>query len=81
MPYISAIVGYPACAKDPERAIEINQTAVEKLANWLKPQQKLVIFFNIIYKGTIKKFVILKKIQKAIFPDNLLAEPPPPLPG
>ena len=40
--HLAAIVGYPACAKDPERAIEINQTSVEKVTSWMKPHQKLV---------------------------------------
>ena len=40
--HLAAIVGYPACAKDPEKAVEINQTSVEKLAGWIKPGQKLV---------------------------------------
>ena len=40
--HLAAIVGYPACAKEPERAVEINQTAVEKLAGWIRQDQKLV---------------------------------------
>jgi len=40
--HLSAIVGYPACKKEPENAIAINQTSTEFVASILKPNQRLV---------------------------------------
>jgi nucleoside-diphosphate-sugar epimerase len=40
--HLSAIVGYPACKKEPERAVAINQTSTEFIASILKKGQRLV---------------------------------------
>lgn len=40
--HLSAIVGYPACAKEPERAVAINQTSSEYIASILKPGQRMI---------------------------------------
>merc|ERR1712048_257699 len=40
--HLSAIVGYPACKKEPEAAVAINQTSTEFIASILKPTQRLI---------------------------------------
>ena len=39
--HLSAIVGYPACKKEPEAAVAINQTSTEFIASILKPTEKM----------------------------------------
>ena len=40
--HLAAIVGYPACKKEPELAKSLNQTCVEQLVQWLRPDQRVV---------------------------------------
>ena len=40
--HLAAIVGYPACKKEPELAVALNQTCVEQLVEWLRPEQRVV---------------------------------------
>jgi len=40
--HLSAIVGYPACKKEPEAAVAINQTSTEFIASILKPTQRMI---------------------------------------
>merc|ERR1711970_209198 len=40
--HLSAIVGYPACKKEPEAAVAINQTSTEFIASILKPEQRMI---------------------------------------
>lgn len=40
--HLAAIVGYPACKKEPEASIAINQTATEFIASILKPEQRMI---------------------------------------
>lgn len=40
--HLSAIVGYPACLKEPENAVAINQTSTEFIASILKPNQRMI---------------------------------------
>lgn len=40
--HLSAIVGFPACKKEPENAVAINQTSTEFVASILKPGQRMI---------------------------------------
>jgi len=40
--HLAAIVGYPACKKEPELAKALNQTCVEELVGWLRPEQRVI---------------------------------------
>jgi len=40
--HLAAIVGYPACKKEPELAVALNQTCVEQLVEWMKPEQRVI---------------------------------------
>lgn len=40
--HLAAIVGYPACKKEPDNAIAINQTSTEYIASILKPGQRMI---------------------------------------
>lgn len=40
--HLSAIVGFPACKKEPENAVNINQISTEFIASILKPNQRMV---------------------------------------
>lgn len=40
--HLSAIVGFPACAKEPENAMNINQKSTEFIASILKPNQRMI---------------------------------------
>ena len=40
--HLAAIVGYPACAKDPEEARQINEEGTANIVNNLRPDQRLV---------------------------------------
>jgi len=40
--HLAAIVGYPACKKEPELAVALNQTCVEQLVEWLRPDQRVI---------------------------------------
>jgi len=40
--HLAAIVGYPACKKEPELAVKLNQTCVEQLVEWLRPEQRVI---------------------------------------
>jgi len=40
--HLAAIVGFPACKKEPEMALALNQTCVEKLVEWLRPEQRVI---------------------------------------
>lgn len=39
---LAALVGAPACDADPERAVAVNQTHVEQIARWKRPEQCLL---------------------------------------
>lgn len=40
--HLSAIVGFPACKKEPENAVNINQISTEFIAKILKPNQRMI---------------------------------------
>merc|ERR1711892_236270 len=40
--HLAAIVGFPACKKEPKMALALNQTCVEKLVEWLRPEQRVI---------------------------------------
>jgi nucleoside-diphosphate-sugar epimerase len=62
--HLAAIVGYPACAKEPELAVALNQTCVEQLVTWLRPEQR------VIYASTGSCYGVVEGTEYKIFDDS-----------
>ena len=54
--HLSAIVGYPACKKEPEAAVAINQTSTEFIASILKPEQRMIYAGDFFFR---KGFIVI----------------------